>query len=263
VGNLSYDSVSMIRVPIKVNNGRIVYLYGKELPDIEDGAIVELLLPDYYIVNHDLLSELQKEHHFTLFDEEELMIIIKNVDNFMKGVWEPYETGCFDLLVDGMCVPVTLTEPLLLSMRGTKKASLSGGSCKFRLGDKELNAISINNAYTIISEQLETKRKSHTGNVFDLCYYYEWKSAKWKSLNALREKFERKYEDELVFNSFVFKIGKKYIPNLEGEMLRIFQHILELGQITGREIKKILSAEDSKCSEIVKEMMELNLIQRA
>ena len=59
---------------------------------------------------------------------------------------------------------VVLLEPLLISVDGSERAKLNDCSCGIFLLDKE--ATSVNHAFTLLSEEFETDRMSHTGNVF-------------------------------------------------------------------------------------------------
>ena len=47
-------------------------------------------------------------------------------------------------------------------------------------------AVSVNQAYTIISTEFEKYRRSHTGNVFNKVYYKDENTNTWSKLDNLR-----------------------------------------------------------------------------
>ena len=60
---------------------------------------------------------------------------------------------------------------MLLGLRGTKPALLRQVECHIPHLDLAVN--SLNQAYTRISEVFEPHRRSHTGNVFERCAYFD------------------------------------------------------------------------------------------
>lgn len=121
-------------------------------------------------------------------------MIAVNKDNFPDEYQEFTEDiTTSDLPNNNVFVKVVLLEPLRLLCRGSKKAILMETKCKILSLNKE--ASSINNAYTLISEQFEPRR-SHTGNVFTKCYYQ--KQSIWFPLEDLRQAEEVNFEGWLL-----------------------------------------------------------------
>jgi hypothetical protein len=87
-------------------------------------------------------------------------------------------------------VEVFLREPLLLWHRGTKSSALC--PCKCFIPALEMEATSLNHAYTLISKKYETKRQANTGNVFRKAYYRD-EHGHWQMLERLREEFDREF----------------------------------------------------------------------
>lgn len=69
----------------------------------------------------------------------------------------------------GRYVPVRLVEPLKLKKQGTKPGKLL--PCRCGLPTLNEETMSLNHAFTRISEVYEPDRISHTGNVFERAYY--------------------------------------------------------------------------------------------
>jgi len=94
---------------------------------------------------------------------------------------------------EGPCVEVQLQEVLKLRLRGSKTPALCACKCKIPcLEDTE--AVSLNHAYTLISSHFETKRISHSGNVFQLGWWHNEKQKKWISLDDLRTARQAEHE---------------------------------------------------------------------
>jgi len=253
---------NFVNIPVKIVNGKVNYLYGNELPVIIDGAVGELKIYESSLRDDDILRELQEYNNIKLFDQDEVLFLaIKNKSISIQELVPASKFRNIETLSDADFIRIQLFEPLYLDMRGTKKATLSGGGCKFMIDGKDFEAASINNAYTIISEKIERNRKSHTGNAFELCYYYDLLSDKWKNLELLREHYEMIYGEELYFNNKTYTIGKIYMPNLNGEMLHIVQYILEKGKIAGRVIRDISSSSNINYEDLIEDMLRKKIIQ--
>jgi hypothetical protein len=80
-------------------------------------------------------------------------------------------------------VEVKLDADLWLLVRGDQEARLSPSSCTIPLLKKD--AKSLNHAFTLISEAYETRRRSHSGNVFGRAYAQN-ELNNWQSLDELR-----------------------------------------------------------------------------
>ena len=84
-------------------------------------------------------------------------------------------------------VEIELIDDLLIILRGTKKATLSRCKCTIPiLNNQEAN--SLNHAYTLISQEFEKHRISHSGNVFKDIYYK--KDDKWQPIDSFRDSLE-------------------------------------------------------------------------
>jgi hypothetical protein len=84
-----------------------------------------------------------------------------------------------------MFVEVALKANLSLQVRGDQEARLSPCLCTIPALRHE--AESLNHAFTLISEAYETKRRSHSGNVFERAYAQD-ERGNWQKLDELRLK---------------------------------------------------------------------------
>lgn len=93
-------------------------------------------------------------------------------------------------------VPVILQEPLGLRLRWAGSPELCG--CRCCVPALEGEAVSINHAYTLISEAFEPSRRSHTGNVF-VVGCYEGFRGMYHPLDRLRKRHEVLRDDLIQF----------------------------------------------------------------
>lgn len=74
--------------------------------------------------------------------------------------------------------------PLMMRTRGTKPPQLV--DCPCQIASLNQQAVSLNHAFTIISTAFETKRRSHSGNVFSRVYAKA--GSMWEPLERFRER---------------------------------------------------------------------------
>lgn len=212
-----YGEGRTIKIPVKVVNGQLRYFYGGDLPEIEEGAIGELILLEGSIRNKNFLEILQAQERVEILPQWSTIMVAVNVENcpddkrtFLRKIkTDPPTSNSF--------VEVVLKEALYLIIRGSKRATLDNVKCFIPSLNMETN--SLNEAYTKISQAFEPKRRSYTGNVFKKCYYRSQSNGDiWYPLDSLREIEEEKYEENLVLDYKVFsgvKITKTFMINYQ------------------------------------------------
>jgi len=149
-------------MPVKVANGKLVYFYATPIPELEDGAIGEVILPEWAVINMHALLLWQAEQAITLFEANTTLLLGMRDSSIPLHILE--EVKDFPGSEGHKLIPILLLEPLRLLLRGTKKAVLRGGKC--RIPVREGAARSINHAYTLASTYYEPERMSHSGNMF-------------------------------------------------------------------------------------------------
>jgi hypothetical protein len=80
-------------------------------------------------------------------------------------------------------VQLRLDQDLRIRIRSDQEARLE--KCQCMITALNIKASSINHAFTIVSEAYETKRLSHTGNVFERAYT-RVEPGGWRTLDQLR-----------------------------------------------------------------------------
>jgi hypothetical protein len=184
---LGFDrDVKRIRIPVMFSGGKIALPDGRPLPKIRDGASGELLLSDWAVQDRELVKEFQSQEMILLLNAGQSVFFTVQVHQIPREVWtEAMQKEFFVDRPGGPYVQVRLEEALKLRLRGSKTPALCGCKCKIPcLGDKE--AISLNHAYTLISTRFETKRISHSGNVFQHGWWFDEERKRWVQLDDLR-----------------------------------------------------------------------------
>ncbi|RPI26707.1 MAG: hypothetical protein EHM61_10970 [Acidobacteria bacterium] len=72
--------------------------------------------------------------------------------------------------------------------------------CRSKVISLKREARSINHAFTLLSQEFETHRISHTANVFERVFYWEESDQKWRCLDELRAQAEARFESEVLLS---------------------------------------------------------------
>jgi hypothetical protein len=102
----------------------------------------------------------------------------------------------------------TQTGGLYLLTRGPKAIGLASTQIRFPDQLKMSPVSSLNHAYTRLSEEFETWRISHTGNIYKQVYYQE-RNGKWHPLEILRNRTMNKEEAQIaagLWNDFMARM---------------------------------------------------------
>ena len=172
-----------VRIPIRVKNGRVVPLDGDLLPKIRNDAVGELILGAYAVEDQENPQVLQVEQVSELLPKGESVFL-----GVSPSVIRPERIHQLikpsDLRISSkfLFTEVRLQEPQMLRTGKTKNPALEPCPCYILVLQQE--ARSLNHAFTLISTEFETRRISHTGNVFQRGFVKQ--GDKWISLNKLR-----------------------------------------------------------------------------
>lgn len=181
-----------------VVDGKWVNFYtGDPLPDLRDGAIVDLRISDFDFTNKEELEAL------TVVRTE--MFLMAGTRVFIRLIEERIKSEDRKRLVDAKTQPwsgppsrgafVYIAEDVGMRLSGAKKGSLLDAKCTIPvLGGAE--ARSINHAYTLLSREFEVDRRSHGGNVFEAAFVEDGRD--WVSLEVLRDHLMAKHEREIM-----------------------------------------------------------------
>jgi len=173
-----------LRISVRFDGAGFVLLNGNPLPELTEGCIAELVLAPECIRNAKLRASLTGQKGVLLLKEGSRVLcgvsssMIEDI--FDEGL---NPSGPVPIHTPYKFVEVSLNADLWLQVRGDQEARLSSCPCKIIALNKE--AESVNQAFTLISETYETKRRSHSGNVFERVYAQN-ERGKWQSLDEHR-----------------------------------------------------------------------------
>lgn len=242
-----------VRIPVRIVNGKVKYFYGGDLPDIKNISIGELIIPNYAVKDQRYLELAQMESTIELFPRKSSLMIGVNKNKVPDALNKYVHIENTHTLIEEVFVEVELWEPLYLQLRGSKKSVLCDVDCFIPSLKKE--AKSLNNAYTIISTSFEPHRRSHTGNIFDKCYYLVGKE--WYPLENLRQKHESEFEEKFFLDYKVFQLNPSPVIEEKDRQISLFDmHDQELIKsiinmmrqnqaMTGLEIKEFFKKQEN------------------
>lgn len=159
-----------IKVPVQYVGGTFVARGGQVLPELREGASADLVFQASALKDRSQVTSLTAEQVMEILPKGETVYLGMRPAMMSARAHEGLEKPQPLSAASGLLLlPIILNEPLRLRVRKNKKAELEACECFIPMLKR--NAISINHAYTLASTELETRRRSHTGNVFDLAFY--------------------------------------------------------------------------------------------
>lgn len=202
-----YSWTEKVTLPIKRVLGRWEFLYGGDIP-VKDGAIGELALRTRDITDDKFKQRVTQEVVVRVLSEgTELCVALSDRGASFRRSLGNWPDKIFDQLPPGTTriERVTLgpvkkkkTDKQLdlkevdgkgglwLKVKGLERCELQGSTVLMPAGFADASAISLNHAFTLLSERYETHRLSHTGNVYERFFYKESDDC-WYPLDNLRQ----------------------------------------------------------------------------
>jgi hypothetical protein len=181
-----------VRIPIEIRQGRVEFYFGGGLPKLREGALGELIVSAWAILDEKMRKKLLEDRSVPILKKGTSIYVqlsrnAIDVEGSQSLVWDKAPP-----LGEHLMAEVRLLDTLLLKMRGTKQPSLEEVRCEIPALDGS-KADSVNHAYTRLSEHFEPHRRSHTANVFDKVFIKDPKG-KYRPLRHLREDREALHE---------------------------------------------------------------------
>jgi len=190
---------------VRFVEGRLDLLYGGALPALKEGAVGELILPEWEVTDRYVAALLQQVAEVEMFPAETHLFVqvrlppqaAPGISGYHRSilVWSNSSWSA------GPHMEIVILEPLMIILRGTKLGELQGYRVQIPVLQGALSAgteiMSINHAYTLISQLIETHRRSHNGNVFDKVFFRDDKGA-LRPLAHRREHLEAEAEYALI-----------------------------------------------------------------
>ncbi|MBP2028693.1 hypothetical protein J2Z35_002523 [Acetoanaerobium pronyense] len=246
-----------IRIPIRITNGVVQNYYGGGLPDIKEGITGELILPEISVKDKEFVRIFQEERKYEIVKPgNKVYLAFKNVDKDKKSITKFIATE----LGAHHYVEVELKKSLVMLFRGSKLPTLLETECFIPELKKE--ASSINNAYMIISQEIQPQRKSHTGNVFKYCFYY--RNDGYYSLDYAREKIQANYDNELFLSYSLYKLNDSIIDldkfGLSDDAKKLIEHLEKYNEINGWTIKVMFEGKSYNYITLINELLSKQII---
>ena len=173
-----------LRIGVSFDGQTFRLLNGSALPKVVTGSFAEL------VISPDAISDSSERATFL---REKTAVLLKSGESIMVGVSpnvmaDTSKSGIISAeelkIASPYCfLEVRLDQDLLLRIRGDQESRLS--PCVCIISATETRAESLNHAFTLISQLYETKRRSHSGNVFERAYARS-RYGRWCSLAELR-----------------------------------------------------------------------------
>lgn len=178
-----------IKIPVKIENGRITYLGEDILLKLNNNIKAELHVSENAIKDFDLRSKFLDSEIIPVLKPPQILLVEmqnKSVSDKIQDYF--YQVRSKYKIHNRFLAEVELLSPLYIEFFKHKKSTFR--PCKLNIPFINKEALSLNHAYTLLSEEIETYRRSHTSNVFERVYFH--KDNSWYPLQVLREEFEQK-----------------------------------------------------------------------
>jgi hypothetical protein len=173
-----------VRIGARWHGGCLAPLDERPLPEIQDGTLIEIVLPAWAVTNIKEREELTSRRMLAMLPADSRVFLglsppaVPEKDHEKFIHLEKAVTAASYLLAE-----VVLIEPLEMALDGSQRATLEPCRCQISLLNME--AKSLNHALTLLSQRFEPERISHSGNVFRQGFT-QLNSDRWASLDDLR-----------------------------------------------------------------------------
>lgn len=192
-----------VTVPIKKVAGKWEFFYGGEVP-VRDGAMADITLNTQDINDERFKARVTKELRVRVLDEGTRLLVAlsdhacrmsEQLRKFAYGP-PPGATRAVEIRLGPLkqknkekqmeIHEVVESGGLWLKVKGLERCELQASTVLMPDGLGVKTAVSLNHAFTLLSEKYETHRLSHTGNVYERIFYREHND-RWYPLNDLRQ----------------------------------------------------------------------------
>lgn len=243
-----------VKIPVRIVKGEVKYFYGGNLPDL-DYTFGELIIPQFAVKDHKFIELAQMETTVELFPPNSILMIAVNADNIPETLRDNVHSLRTVIWTNESFVKVRLLESLYLQLRGSKKSVLRDVNCYILSIKKE--AKSLNNAYTLISEEFEPHRRSHAGNIFSKCYYQN--DDLWYPLENKRQIQESLFEEKFFLDYRIYELNPSCPVMKKGYDIWEENLIKEMKRkefMTGFEIKEFFGHNLKTCVDVLNNLLD-------
>lgn len=215
-----------LTIRMKFISGNWEMLGGGQIP-VKDGAEAELRVPVSQIEDRDFTERMTVKGIIPILPKgASLRVVVSTKD--LRGISEgnkkhitPLRAAAPEFFMvkerfrygaEASFLTVQIGEPtnrqlsldelseggLWLVFEGAQPVEIKSSKIILPEGVADEEAISLNHAFTMLSEVYEPWRKSHTGNIYDQFFYQE-EDGKWFPLSLLRDARVAKQEQKIAF----------------------------------------------------------------
>lgn len=171
-----------VRIGARWRAGQLTTLNDQPLPNIRDGAFIELVIPAWAVVNEADRQRLQSKRVIEMLPTDARVWLGLSTKAVRPEVHEKFPKRGQGAAAGYLLAEVILLEPLSVLVDGSERAKLNDCRCGIFLLNTD--ARSLNHAFTLLSQEFEVDRMSHTGNAFRQGFTCQGK--RWLSLDDLR-----------------------------------------------------------------------------
>lgn len=209
------DWTAKVTVPVKRVGERWEFFYGGDVP-VEEGTLGELTVNADRITDERFRQRVTQELTVKVLDEgTELLFALSDRDTKGRptGDWPelrpakvPPGTTRFVRVWLGPARKKTDEQAtdaaperggLWLKLKGLERCELHGSTVQMPAGFQPIQAISLNHAFTMLSQAHEKHRISNTGNVYTRVFYQD-RDKRWYPLDDLRTGVQAEGERHLL-----------------------------------------------------------------
>lgn len=203
-----------VRIPVRVIDGQWEVEFGGKVP-VSEGQVAELIVPERAITEPAFLAEMKRRVVLPVLPrgtkvraylatkglkdvtEDQRKQLLpwpdwpKHVSPMAIDNWNSGELSFFELTIGPPSARQQMDKQLRvgglwLEIKGRKATSLISSTFELHECVSKEVAISLNHAFTLLSEVYEPWRKAHTGSVYERFLYKET-DGRWYPLSLLRD----------------------------------------------------------------------------
>ena len=209
------DWTAKVTVPVRRVGERWEFFYGGDVP-VSEGTLGELTLSADQITDESFRKRVMQELSVKILDEgTELLVALsdRETNGGRAGFWPnphplnvPPGTTRFERVWLGSMKQKPGAPPLVaeagrgglwLKLKGLERCELQGSTVQMPVGFEPKMAISLNHAFTMLSQAYEKHRISNTGNVYSR-FFYQDLNKHWYPLDDLRTGVQAEGERQLL-----------------------------------------------------------------
>ncbi len=181
-----------VKIPIKVKRQHITFPDGSTIPQFYSESLGDLSLPISSIKEVNIVPLLTSTKDISILNAYcQLFAVLNTVTDVLSSQNSEYQAA----LSRGYG-KIIILESLKIRFKGFNVGKLLDCKCTIPALDRE--AKSINHAFTLLSEEFEKNRLSHTGNVFKNVFYSSSEDNQLKPLGKLRHQNILIIQEELI-----------------------------------------------------------------